>query len=81
MLPSGNGLDQAKDADFKANRQYELCFTGSWFNKQLSNGNSVGWDWMMYCSTNKSLFFFPSILFGKQINTLLNPPPPKVKIF
>jgi hypothetical protein len=66
------GPDQGEDADFKANRQYERCFTGSWFTEQLSNGNSVDRDWMIYRKTNKSLFCFPCILFGKQTNALSN---------
>jgi hypothetical protein len=64
------GPDQGNDADFKANRQYEHCFTGSSFTKQLSNGNSVDRDWMMCCKTNKSLFCFPCIFLGKQTNAL-----------
>jgi hypothetical protein len=51
------GPDQGKGADFKGNRQYERCFTGSWFTKQLSNGNSVDRDWMMYRKTNHRLAF------------------------
>jgi hypothetical protein len=66
------GPDQGKGADLKANRQYECCFTGSWFTKLLSHGNSVDRDWMMYCKTNKSLFCFPCILFRKQTNALSN---------
>ena len=39
-------------------------FSSSWFGKNLSNGEKVNRQWLLYSASKNSLFCFPCILFS-----------------
>jgi hypothetical protein len=58
--------DQGMDDDFRISvSEDKRRFSLDWFSTKLPNGESTKRNWLIYLDTQKYLFSFCCILFGK----------------
>uniref|UniRef100_H3B153 HAT C-terminal dimerisation domain-containing protein n=1 Tax=Latimeria chalumnae TaxID=7897 RepID=H3B153_LATCH len=70
--------EQWKDADFTLSTSSdERRFSRDWLIKILPNGETVERKWLMYSETQRAVFCFPCMLFGKKSPSTPNIANPK----